>query len=310
MSERRKKILIATPIHNDNLLLSYVQSVCSLINNKDKPYDVTVFFRKGSLVNRCRNELLAYFMQTDCDYIFFIDSDIVHFEEAFYKIVDSYLELEKRIPKLMLGAIYPIKHYNVDYMGRFKIQENWQEGLLNYNVNIKNLNIDNNAVLMEADQNNGFVHCQDIAGGFMMFSKKVLLDMIAFYPESKYSAFNNDIHLPREHLYNLFHSFVEETTRFYLSEDYGFCYYFRKMGGVIYADIKLRLSHFGEEKFTGALYNTLLVNAPQQQAQQQVPQQIQQQQIQQQQAQQQVPQQIQQQQAQQQQAQQNVKEDT
>ena len=275
MAEQRKKILIATPIHNDNLLLSYVQSVFAITNDKNKPYDVTVFFRKGSLVNRCRNELLAYFLESDCDYIFFIDSDIVNFEESFYKIVDSYLELEKTIPKLMLGAVYPIKHYNFD--GQFKGQS---EGMLNYNVNIKNLNVDNKAVLMEADQNNGLVNCQDIAGGFMMFSRKVLLDMIAFYPESKYSAFLSDRHLPRDHLYNLFHSFVEETTRFYLSEDYGFCYYFRKMGGLIYANIKLKLSHLGEEKFTGALYNTLQIQAQQIQAQQIQAQQIQAQQIQ------------------------------
>ena len=274
MSEKKKKILIATPIHNDNLLLSYVQSVFTVTNNKDKPYEVTVFFRKGSLVNRCRNELLAYFLESDCDYIFFIDSDIVNFEEAFYKIVDSYLELEKTIKKLMLGAVYPIKHYNFDYNndGQFKDQDQsynnqeygnleWKEGLLNYNVNIKNLNIDNNSILMEANNNNGFVNCQDIAGGFMMFSRKVLLDMIEFYPESKYSAFLNDKHLPRNHLYNLFHSFVEETSKFYLSEDYGFCYYFRKMGGLIYANIKIKLSHFGEEKFTGSLYNTLHVQA-------------------------------------------------
>ena len=71
MAEQRKKILIATPIHNDNLLLSYVQSVFAVTNNKNNSYDITVFFRKGSLVNRCRNELLAYFLESDCDYIFF-----------------------------------------------------------------------------------------------------------------------------------------------------------------------------------------------------------------------------------------------
>ena len=262
MAEQKKKLLIATPIHNDNLLLSYVQSVFAITNDKNKSYDVTVFFRKGSLVNRCRNELLAYFLESDFDYIFFIDSDIVNFEDSFYKTVESYFELEKTIPKLMVGAVYPIKHYNFDH--QFKGQP---EGILNYNVNIKDLNIDNNAILMEADQNNGFVNCQDIAGGFMMFSRKVLLDMIAFYPESKYSAFLKDKHLPREHLYNLFHSFVEENTRFYLSEDYGFCYYFRKMGGLIYANIKLKLSHLGEEKFTGALYNTLQIQVQAQQIQ-------------------------------------------
>jgi len=248
----KKKILIATPIHTDNLLLQYVQSLFKIINDKSK-YDINVFFRRGSLVNRCRNELIGYFLDSEYDYIFFIDSDIVNFTDQFYNIINAYFELEKKISKLMLGVSYPIKHFNFDYnVDNNKLH--WEEGLLNYNINIRE---DNNSILKEADENNGFVKVQDIAGGFMMFSKKVLLEMINHYPESKYKAFNNDHKLPKDKLYNLFHSFVEKESRFYLSEDYGFCYLFRRMGGNIYVNIKLSLSHYGEQIFSGSLYNTI-----------------------------------------------------
>ena len=77
----KKKILIATPIHTDHLIMQYVTSVFQLINNKESPFEVNIFWRRGSLVNRGRNELVGYFLESQYEYIFFIDSDIVDFVE-------------------------------------------------------------------------------------------------------------------------------------------------------------------------------------------------------------------------------------
>jgi hypothetical protein len=254
----KKKILIATPIHTDNLILQYVSSVFQLINNKDTPFEVNIFWRRGSLVNRGRNELVGYFLESDYEYIFFIDSDIVNFVESFYQIASSYIEIEKNNPLLVLGAIYPIKHFNFDYLkNENQLKENdWQQIMLNFNVNIQTLGIDNNSLIKECNDNNGFVNAISIGGGFMMFSKYVVNKMIEKYPETEYRNFAND-NLVAKKNYNLFHSFVEPESKFYLSEDYGFCYNFKKMGGLILTNIKIKLSHYGEQIFTGSLYDSL-----------------------------------------------------
>ena len=90
----------------------------------------------------------------------------------------------------------------------------------------------------------------------MMFSRFVLNKMIEEYPESAYNNFYNDTLLAKKN-YNLFHSFVEPNSKFYLREDYGFCYNFKKIGGKILVDIKVKLSHYGEQIFTGSLYESL-----------------------------------------------------
>ena len=254
----KKKILIATPIHTDQLILQYVSSVFQLINNKDSEFEVNVFWRRGSLVNRARNELVGYFLESNYDYIFFIDSDIVNFVDAFYKIATKYIELEKLFPLLVLGAVYPIKHFNFDYV-KNKEQvsyKNWQQVMLNYNVNLKDLGINNENVIKDAEENNGIVKAQSIGGGFMMISKQVLNKMIEKFPETEYKNFDNDKFVANKN-YNLFHSFIEPNSQFYLSEDYGFCYHFVQMGGTLLADISVPLSHYGEHSYTGSLYETL-----------------------------------------------------
>ena len=89
-----------------------------------------------------------------------------------------------------------------------------------------------------------------------MFSRFVVNKMIEKYPESEYKNFANDTLVAKKN-YNLFHSFVEPISKFYLSEDYGFCFNFKKIGGLLLANIKIKLSHYGEHAFKGSLYETL-----------------------------------------------------
>ena len=256
----KKKILIATPIHTDNLILQYVTSIFEIMNNNinNKEFEVNTFYRRGSLVNRTRNELIGLFLESKNDYIFFIDSDIVDFADSFYTIALSYFEIEKENPLLVLGAAYPIKHFNFDYIQNETMIKNkdWKQIMLNFNCNLKLQKI---FTLNESDRNNGVVSVDSIGGGFMMFSRYVVNEMIKKYPDSYYRNYYNDKLLAKKN-YNLFHSYVDPTTKYYLSEDYGFCKRFSDIGGLILGNIKLELSHYGEQIFTGSLYNKILLD--------------------------------------------------
>ena len=65
------KILICTPLHGTKLELGYVLSIFRIMGNLPKGFQVDVNFRQGSLVNRCRNELLGFFLASSYDYVFF-----------------------------------------------------------------------------------------------------------------------------------------------------------------------------------------------------------------------------------------------
>jgi hypothetical protein len=252
----KKKILIATPIHTDQLILQYVNSIFQIIN-QGTLYEVNVSWRKGSLVNRVRNELVGHFLESPYEYIFFIDSDIVDFIDAFYKIVHHYLTLEKENPFLVMGAAYPIKHFHFDYVKNSSIfqKKNWTQLMLHYNINIDS----DSSVTQEADKNGGIVEASSLGGGFMMFSKNVILNLIEKHPEYEYKNFKDDALLAKKN-YNIFHSFIDNESKYYLSEDYGFCKRIIESGGKIYADITIPLSHYGSQVFHGSLYNTLQLN--------------------------------------------------
>ena len=72
------------------------------------------------------------------------------------------------------------------------------------------------------------------------------------YPERKYNIGPNEFLYKNSnnYLYNFFDSFIIDNVngnkikeKCYLSEDYGFCYLWEKIGGEIFADITTSLSH-------------------------------------------------------------------
>ena len=75
---RRPKLFIATPMYGGMCAGAYVQGLLFTIR---KMQEVGVEVRwcqmsNESLITRARNELVRLFLETDCDYLMFIDADI------------------------------------------------------------------------------------------------------------------------------------------------------------------------------------------------------------------------------------------
>ena len=67
----------------------------------------------------------------------------------------------------------------------------------------------------------------------------------------------------RKNSYALFNSYVDEEKRF-LSEDYGFCRYWQKLGGEVWVDPSIELMHLGRFEYTGNMVEWLMEHsAPQ-----------------------------------------------
>jgi hypothetical protein len=116
-----------------------------------------------------------------------------------------------------------------------------QHNLLRYNINY----IDN---VLSIDQN--LAKVKHLATGFMMFKRSVIEKMAKAYPATKYV---DDVGYLKgtenDHAYALFDCGVEEGH--YYSEDWLFCHRWSKMGGSIYVDVGINLTHTGIEDFKG-----------------------------------------------------------
>ena len=85
----------------------------------------------------------------------------------------------------------------------------------------------------------------------MLVKREVLENMIAAHPELHYQ---DNIGLDPKYdpfKYALFDTEIDPDTKEYLSEDYLFCKRWRAMGGKIFADLSITLTHMGYHSFRG-----------------------------------------------------------
>jgi hypothetical protein len=123
-----------------------------------------------------------------------------------------------------------------------------QHKLLRYNINYLNntLSIDHN-----------LAQVRHLATGFMMFKREVIEKMSQSFPSTKYT---DDVHFLQPHenkyAYALFDCGVEDDH--YFSEDWLFCHRWSKMGGEIWIDVSILLTHTGIEDYSGSYLSSIL----------------------------------------------------
>jgi len=96
-----------------------------------------------------------------------------------------------------------------------------------------------------------------IATGFMMIKRSTIEKMQKAFPSTKYV---DDISFLRENenenAYALFDCGVENGH--YYSEDWMFCHRWAKMGGEIFMDVTISLTHTGIEDYRGCYLSTII----------------------------------------------------
>jgi hypothetical protein len=225
------------------------------------------FCKNDSLVSRARNNLVARAMSDlNMTHILFIDSDISWEPTSILKLMMA--------DKHLVGGVYPLKHYNweklvSDPLNPYKsnIIQTWlktknesqlkdfisdetfiQNKLLNYNINYLDsyLTIEDNLAKVK-----------HTATGFMMIQRSVIENMMKAFPSTKYV---DDVHFlkPDENkfAYALFDCGVEDGH--YYSEDWLFCHRWTKMGGDIFIDVSINLTHTGVEDYAGSYIASIM----------------------------------------------------
>jgi hypothetical protein len=265
----KPKIVILTPCFGG---VNYVNYTICLINTiilfqkLNFPLQVE-FCKNDSLVSRARNNLIAKAMSdSNSTHFMFIDNDITWDPVDILKLVLA--------NKQLCGGIYPLKNYNWNTLikdeknpyntniiqsmitrkneSQLKLaisdEQMIQFNMLKYNINYlgNTLQIDNNIAKVK-----------HLATGFMLIQRDVIEKMTLAFPSMKYT---DDVGFlsgkENDHAFALFDCGVEDGH--YFSEDWLFCHRWAKMGGDIYVDVSVNLTHTGIEDYKGSFIASVI----------------------------------------------------
>lgn len=256
------KVCILTPCYGTTCYVNYVMALMNTIDLL-KQYDIRYkvdFCCNDSLVSRARNNLIARTMSDPTvTHMLFVDADITWNPQDIIKLLlaDQYI----------IGGIYPLKKYHWSKVEPNQIQ-NWlekqktneilqqflpthliQHQMVDYNFNP----VTTETMVIENNQ----AEVKHVACGFMMIKRETIELMQKAFPSTKYT---DDVSFlspsQNDYAFALFDCGVEDGQ--YLSEDWMFCSRWKKMGGKIYAEVTINLTHSGVEHFQGSFLSSLV----------------------------------------------------
>jgi hypothetical protein len=220
----------------------YMQSTIGLmLHGQAQGFHVSIeLLGYDSLIPRSRNTLLAKFLDTpSATHLMYIDADI-GFDPA---QVERMLAFEQDL----VAGMYPLKLIDWSSQARHRAQSG--ESPETAPIRFVGTPCEGSALL----RRDGFVTGLYAGTGFMMIRRQALLQMIAAYPQTRYTTTHTSATARRSnHLYALFDCMIEPDTGHYLSEDYTFCRRWRDIGGRIWLDPTGRLYHVGAYDFVGS----------------------------------------------------------
>jgi hypothetical protein len=242
-------IFFATPCYGGQVFHSYLSSFVRLtagLCNDHIPFS-THFVANESHINRARNNIVAAFMKNEwCSHLMFIDADVGFEAESIGHLILS--------DKDIVCGSYPKKSINWG-----EVVANVKDGTADENNahefsghHVINIRQEDHDAGKAPIYNGNLLRVRDAGTGFMMIKRHVFTKMFEAYPEL---AYNSDSDTSKgEQVYHLFDDILvegEHEGKRCLSEDYGFCRRWQKIGGEIYINLDVKLTHTGTHIFTG-----------------------------------------------------------
>ena len=82
----RKDTYIGFPVYDGKVGIETIQQVLFAQSNADSPVKGVIYLTGDSLVTRARNKVVKKFLDTDGEYLLFIDSDIIFTQNDIIKL--------------------------------------------------------------------------------------------------------------------------------------------------------------------------------------------------------------------------------
>lgn len=207
-----------------------------------------------SLITRARNQMVFNFMELDyLTHLMFIDADISFTAVDVFKLV-----LHK---KDLVAAAYPLKGLSWDRVVGAKTEEEARSRSLNYVINMPP-EVAASAEVADTGQIkvnlvDGLLEVYDAGTGFMLIKRSTIQTLIETYgDEVSYTAdeltsVGGKIQKRPVKAHALFDTSIDLKTDRYLSEDYTFCRRWQSIGGKIWIDPTVILTHYGSYAYQG-----------------------------------------------------------
>lgn len=243
---QKKSVFIATPMYGGMNHGMYMKS-CLDLQNLLNQYGVTAkfsFLFNESLITRARNYLVDEFLhRSDCTHMLFIDSDIA-FDP---RDVIALLALEKGI----IGAPYPKKSIKWSNINKaYKKNPELDPDVVPKIVGDYVFNPAKGTAQFSVTEP---LSVMEIGTGFMLIERSVFEKFETEYPEFRYKPdhvgqANFD---GSRYIHAFFETVIDKDSERYLSEDYFFCQWCRKMGVEVWLCPWMKTTHIGTYHFSG-----------------------------------------------------------
>jgi len=239
-----QSILVATPMYGGMCTGHYTIALMNSINTLKGLQVETLLasLMNESLIPRARNELVRLFLnETQCSHIMFIDADMYFNDQAIATLYKA--------DKDVACGIYPKKELDWDKVSL--AASKGKTDLPNYSSSFV-LNLPHDVKKIEPDAD-GMVEVRHGGTGFMLIKREVFEKLAPHVPEYRASTKQNGKgEFVRPLVKQFFDTSIDETGCL-LSEDYHFCALWRKHGGKVFANTKLKFNHIGTHIFGGSI---------------------------------------------------------
>lgn len=255
---RKKRLFVATPCYGGQCLGLYAKA-CLDLQAVCMQYGIECrfsFIFNESLITRARNYLVDEFLRSGCTHLLFIDADINFNPQDILAL----LALDRDI----IGGPYPKKSINWNNIinavkrnmvadnGEVKLKDGFEPGMLE--------GVTGDFVFNPVPGTTSFrvtepVEVMEIGTGYMMVKKEVFDKFKEAYPELNYKPdhvgqANFD---GSRYIHAYFDTVIDPDSHRYLSEDYMFCQWARKIGVKIWLCPWMKTTHVGTYGFQGDL---------------------------------------------------------
>jgi hypothetical protein len=242
-----KKLMIATPMYGGNCTAAYLISLVNLFGLANTiPFSLRIeLIYNDALVTRARNELVHTFLKSDYDYFMFIDGDIQFNARDILYMLQTLVESKDK--EIIVGT-YPKKQINwnnIDAAHKnnlIKTLEDYEKYSGNYVLNFNNAN---NSTQIKFNLSEP-VKILDAGTGFMMIKRSVFDKFANAYPEQTYTD-----HDTKEKKIAYFDCKIDPDDNAYLSEDYMFTRWLKRIGIETWLFPWIKLAHQGAYIFNG-----------------------------------------------------------
>lgn len=214
-----KKVMIAIPAYTGTIHLGTMRSLMTDLTTLSVRGDQWCIYDEcgNALIADARALMVSQFLESECDTLVFIDSDVAWEKDALIKLIDH--------PVDMVAGIYPQRKDPIDYCVRW----------------------DTSKKDLIADPITGLLEVLGVPAGFMKLSRAQLEKMTDHYSDTEFYVEN----APNKKVWALFADY--RIGKFKMGEDYAFCRRWTDIGGKVWVDPEIKMGHVGNKTFVGHL---------------------------------------------------------